>query len=91
MRIREKDIMWYIKSTCEIIMMVIFIICLIGFVSSFCVSLFYHMITNNTMKIAHIIMAWSICVGLFNFTILISCDKDWRRDYRDKEDAEEYD
>ena len=72
--IKEKNTMWYIKSTCEIAMIFIFIICLIGFISSWFVMIWNKVLSNN-------IMGWSVCVGLVNLLFLISCDKDWRQDY----------
>ena len=83
MKIKEKDIMWYVKSTIDVIVILIFIICLIGFVSSWFVLIWYK-------DVANIIMAWSLSIGFVNFLFLVSCDKEWRQDYKDTENVDKF-
>ena len=71
-----KDAMWHIKSVFEIICILIMIICIFVFIGSW-VALIWSKSVANTM------LGSSICFGLLNFVVIISCDKDWRRDYED--------
>jgi uncharacterized membrane protein len=71
---KRKNIMWHIKSICEIAMILIFIVCLMGFIGSLFILIWNRILANN-------IMGWSVGIGFVNFLFLISCDKDWRQDY----------
>ena len=82
MRYIEKDKMWYVKSICDVIMIAIFMICLIGFVITFVISLSYRIIAGNPIAVVvSNTMGWFMGIGLMNFLIMISYDSDWRRDY----------
>ena len=88
------DWKWKVKSICEVIMIAIFMACLAGFLISF-VSMIILLpkvigtsIHENLYPWLNNLMGWSICVGLVNFLFMISCDKDWRRDYEDHSWAE---
>ncbi len=84
MIIKEKDTMWYVKSITDIIILLIFMVCLVGFIGSWFVFIW-------NKELANVVMGWSVGVGFFNLLILVSCDKEWRRDYRDTEDANKFD
>lgn len=97
MILRQKDIMWHIKAWSEAIQIFIFLVCLIGFIASFIIMMFDipdvwgKPITYRPHSWSTDLMGWCMSVGLINFLFLISRDKDWRRDYRDEEDADEFD
>ena len=80
----NKDIMWYVKSIIEAIMLFIFMACLIGFIASLVIMFFCQ------KEWVNILMGCSVCIGVVNSLFLFSCDKEWRRDYRDEKDANEY-
>ncbi len=71
---KPKDTRWHIKSIAEIVLILIFIVCLIGFLASWVV-----MIWNK--EIAGHIIGFSVVIGIFNLLVIVSCDKDWRKDY----------
>ena len=70
----NKNITYYIKSIFEIVMLVIFFLCLIGFISSFII-----MIWNLPLCIY--IMGYSVSIGFINFLFMISWDYGWKEDY----------
>jgi len=85
----DKDIMWYVKSIIEAFLILILIVCLIGFVAGVIsiiiaipltwgkpLSYYPYPWLNN-------VMVWSVCIGFVNFLIMVSCDKEWREDYID--------
>jgi len=74
----DKDIMWYVKSIIEAFQILILIICLIVFFASW----WFVLMCNNKL-VSNNMMGWSVCVGLVNFLIMVSCDKEWREDYID--------
>ena len=76
---KKKDIMWYIRTITEAVMIFIFGACLIGFITSWFV-----MIWNK--ELSNFIMCYSVVLGLVNFAFILSTDKEWRRDYRDESD-----
>ena len=84
MIIKEKDIMWYLKSIFETTMIIIFMICLIGFIISWVFMIWNKNLANN-------IMGFSVCIGFVNLLFMMSFDKDWRTEYRDENDSENYD
>ena len=85
----DKDKMWYIKTWVEAIQILIFMVCLIGTVVSFVFLLIaFPMVVGKPISYQpfpwlNTLMAWSVCAGLLNFLIMLSCDKEWRRDYED--------
>ena len=84
MIIKQKDKMWHVKTVCEIIMAAIMILCWIGFAIS-CLLL----ATNEDL--ANNIMGCSVCIGIVNFLVMVSRDNNWRLEYRDTHNAEQYD
>jgi len=70
------DAMWYIRSFFDVVMILIFLICLIGFIASWFV-----LIWNK--EIANIMMGCSFCVGLVNILFLVSSNDGWRVFYED--------
>jgi len=77
--------MWYVNSIIEIILTLIFLICLIGFVITF-VGIFF---LYQKLWLSNI-MGWSVGIGIINILFILSYDIDWRRGYRDEEDAKEF-
>ena len=72
----NKDIMWYIKSTIEVIQILVFLACLIGFISSWFV-----LIWNK--EIANLMIGFSIPIGLVNALFIATSDSRWRESYED--------
>ncbi len=97
MVLKQKDTMWHIKTWIEVIQIFIFMVCLIGFVGSFIIMLvsipviWEKPISYQPLPWLNCVMAWSMGIGLPNFLCMLSCDKEWRRDYRDEKDAEKFD
>lgn len=85
----DKDKMWYVKTWVEIIQIFIFMVCLMGTVASFIILIvMFFMVVGKPLSYQPFpwlnnLMAWSVCVGLVNFLIMLSCDKNWRDDYED--------
>lgn len=85
----DKDKMWYIKTWVETIQISIFMVCLIGTVISFIVLIVaFPIVWGKPISYQPIpwlnnLMGWSVCVGLVNFLLMLSCDKNWRDDYED--------
>jgi len=74
----NKDITWHIKTWVEAIQIFILMVCLIGFVGTFVIMWAY------PKPLVQLVMALSFCIGLLNFLIMLSSDKDWRDDYEDR-------
>lgn len=97
MIVKQKDFMWYAKSTTEAIMLGIGLVCFLGFiVGMIFVFIGIPMVWNKPISYQpfpwlNYLLAWSICPGLVNLLIILSCDKEWRQDYRNEEDAENFD
>jgi len=72
----NKDRMWYTKTWVEAIQVLIFMVCLIGFIVSWFV-----LIWDN--EIASTIMGFSVGIGAFNFLAMLSANSRWREDYED--------
>ena len=84
----NKDWKWKVKSIFEVIVILIAVICFFGFVAGMiCVVVLIPFVwgtsTINPYPWLNHLLAWSICVGLFNLLIILSCDKEWRREYED--------
>ena len=85
----NKDAMWYIKSTYEAILIFIGTICFIGFVVGMIFVLISipmvwgKPISYHPFPWLNYVMAWSICLGLVDMLFLLSCDKEWRDDYKE--------
>ncbi len=96
MIMKQKDTIYHIKTVIEIIHILIALICVIGFVGGFIIVLvFIPMIWGKPIGYQPLpwlnyVMGWSMGIGLSNFLIMLSCDKEWRRDYRDEEDEERF-
>ena len=73
----DKDAMWYIKSTLDAIMILIFLSCLIGFILSLLVFFW-------NKEVSNLMMGFSVCIGLVNILFMISVDDRWREDYIDR-------
>jgi hypothetical protein len=97
MILKEKNTIWYAKSTIEAIMIGIACICLLGLiVGVIFMAISFPMILGKPISYhpfpwLNDLMGWSVCIGFINFLFMISWEKDWRRDYRDEEDANDYD
>jgi len=91
---KQKDIMWYIKSVLEAIMIFVFIVCLIGFVATLIIMVvgipmvWGKPISYHPFPWFNQLAGWSICIGLINLVVMISYERYWRRDYRDEEDSD---
>jgi len=97
MIVKQKDFMWYFQSITEAIQIFIALICFIGFVVGFTIVLVMipfvwgKPIDYQPLPWLNYLLAWSICPGLLNMVFLMSRDKEWRRDYRDEENADDFD
>lgn len=86
----NKDIMWYVKSIVEAILILIMTICLVGFVVGMIfVLIAIPMVWGKPLSYQpfpwlNCVMAWSICVGLVNLLFLFSLENDWRDHYEDR-------